>query len=86
MALFQMGQDRYAAVASSDNYSAIDQRALARVVGSVAVGLPVILWIASHLPSDNPYVDTCFRYSLSHFYYAPLWGTVFTGALCFIGA
>lgn len=86
MSLFQMGQDRYTAAGHVDKYSAIDQRALARVVGTVAVGLPVVLWIASHLPSDNPYIDTCFRYSISHFYYAPLWGTVFTGALCFIGA
>ncbi|MFL4471928.1 hypothetical protein ACERZ8_19360 [Tateyamaria armeniaca] len=87
MELLQTGKTRYQpAPAGKDGYAAIDQRALARVVGMVAVGLPVVLWIASHLPSSNPYIDSCFRFSISHFYYAPFWGTVFTGALVFIGA
>jgi len=87
MELLQTGQKRYQpAPAGTDGYAAIDQRALARVVGMAAVGLPVILWIASHLPSSNPYIGTCYRFSISHFYYAPFWGTVFTGTLVFIGA
>ncbi|MEL6619392.1 MAG: hypothetical protein AAFP16_10985 [Pseudomonadota bacterium] len=87
MELFQTGKDRYQPAATgADGYAGVDQRALARVVGSVAVGLPVILWIASHLPSTDPFIRTCFRFSISHFYYAPFWGTVFTGSLVFIGA
>ncbi len=83
MSLFQTGPDRYQpASAESDAYASINQRALALVVGLVATGLPIVLWLASH----NPFLETCFRFSISHFYYAPFWGTLFTGALVFIGA
>jgi hypothetical protein len=83
MSLFQTGPDRYApAAVRTDGYAAISQRHLALIVGLVAVGLPVVLFFAAH----NPLADTCFRYSISHFYYAPFWGTVFTGSLVFIGA
>ena len=54
------------------------------MVGAVAVGLPLVLWLASHvLPTE---LRACFRYSISQFKYAPLWGTILTGALVFIGA
>mmetsp|Transcript_22558 Transcript_22558/g.36713 ORF Transcript_22558/g.36713 Transcript_22558/m.36713 type:complete len:276 (+) Transcript_22558:381-1208(+) len=82
MALFQVGPDRYAPSPSRGNYATINQRALTLVVGLVAVGLPIVLYLAAH----NPLHETCFRYSISHFYYAPFWGTIFTGALVFIGA
>ena len=86
MALFQTSKDRYLPATGGQGYADVDQRKLARVVGGVALLLPAVLWLATRLPGDNPLIDTCFRTSLSHFYYAPLWGTVFTGALCFIGA
>ncbi|MEM8576320.1 MAG: hypothetical protein AAGF60_00565 [Pseudomonadota bacterium] len=82
--LFQMHSNRYQQDPKTfDGYAGIDQRALARVVGAVAVGLPLVLICAAYLPSAR---GSCFRDSLSHFYYAPMWGTVFTGALAFIGA
>ena len=90
MSLFQTGPNRYQSrgvtMAGHDQYARINQQTLTLVVGLVAVGLPTVLWIAAHLPSSNPMIGTCFRYSMSHFFYAPFWGTVFTGALVFIGA
>jgi len=83
MTLFQTGPQRYQPTEQGgDVYARINQRALTLVVGIVAVGLPVILYLASY----NPVIATCFRFSISHFYYAPFWGSAFTGALVFIGA
>lgn len=52
---------------------------MARLVGFVAFGLPVILFIGGLMP------ESCFRDSISHFYYAPFLGSVFVGLLFFIG-
>ncbi len=79
MALFQTGPDRYQS--DPTKFGDVNQRRIVLIVGSVALALPIVLWIASH----NPLHETCFRYSISHFYYAPFWGTFFTGALFFIG-
>ena len=54
------------------------QRYLAALVGLVAMGLPILLWLSQS--PENPLRDT-----ISHYYYAPLWGDVFIGALFFIG-
>jgi hypothetical protein len=79
MNMFQMGSDRYQT--DPDGFAGINQRELVMIVGLVALGLPIMLFLASH----NPIYSTCFRHSISHFYYAPFWGTAFTGALFFIG-
>ena len=79
MALFQTGPDRYQS--DPDAFGNVDQERIVKIVGIVALALPIVLWIASH----NPVHATCFRFSISHFYYAPFWGTFFTGALFFIG-
>lgn len=52
---------------------------MAVLVGLVAFGLPVILWIGGNTPAS------CMRDSLSHFYYAPFLGGIFVGLLFFIG-
>ena len=55
------------------------QKRLAFLVGLVAFGLPVIL------ASGAVFGGSCFRDSISHFYYAQFLGTVFVGLLIFIG-
>ncbi|MEO1457533.1 MAG: hypothetical protein AAFV49_08175 [Pseudomonadota bacterium] len=57
----------------------LDQHKLAFMVGVVALMLPIILYIST-------LYQVCFYYSISHFYYSRSMGTVFTGALAFIGA
>ncbi|MFW8633723.1 hypothetical protein [Cribrihabitans pelagius] len=57
----------------------IAQRRLATLVGVVAFGLPAIMAIAATT------WDSCFRDSISHFYYDPYMGAVFVGMLVFIG-
>ncbi|MCL6283809.1 hypothetical protein M3P21_09740 [Ruegeria sp. 2012CJ41-6] len=52
---------------------------LAFLVGCVAIGLPLILLLGSLV------LDSCFRDSISHFYYDQLLGPVFVGLLYFIG-
>lgn len=52
---------------------------LAIMVGLVAFGLPVVLAFGA------TWGDSCFRNSLSHFYYAQFLGPVFVGMLFFIG-
>ncbi|MCV6606451.1 MAG: hypothetical protein OIF34_14205, partial [Porticoccaceae bacterium] len=58
--------------------SKIEQR-LAFLVGLVAFGLPLIL------AAGAVFGGSCFRDSISHFYYAQFLGTVFVGLLYFIG-
>ncbi|MEO1607225.1 MAG: hypothetical protein AAFU34_18070 [Pseudomonadota bacterium] len=58
----------------------LDPRHLARMVGIVAFGLPVVLFIGA-----GP-LDACRQTSISHYYYSPALGTVVIGAVCFIGA
>ncbi len=55
------------------------QRRLAILVGCVAFGLPIVMMIGTF------YGNTCFRQSISHYYYAQFLGTLFVGMLVFIG-
>lgn len=55
------------------------QKRLALLVGLVAFFLPIILW------SGAVIFQSCFRDSLSHFYYAQFLGPIFVGLLVFIG-
>lgn len=80
MQIFQLGADRYKS-SSTDAYATIDQRSLAFFVGLVALGLPTIMLIGAF----NPILQTCYRDSISHYYYAPFLGSPFIGALVFIG-
>lgn len=80
MQVFQTGRDRYSP-AQGKVFAPVNQRSLAFFVGCVALGLPLALLFGVY----NGVVPTCFRDSLSHFYYAPFWGSVFIGALIFIG-
>lgn len=80
MQVFQTAEERYQP-RSNTTYAKIDQRWLAIIVGGVALGLPVVLFLGA----NNPILRTCFRDSISHFYYAPFWGSAFIGALFFIG-
>jgi hypothetical protein len=52
---------------------------LAVLVGLVAIGLPIILWLGANVPGH------CMRQSISHFYYAQFMGSIFVGLLFFIG-
>lgn len=58
--------------------SKLEQR-LAFLVGLVAFGLPIILAVGAN------FGGSCFRDSISHFYYAQFLGTIFVGLLYFIG-
>lgn len=80
MQVFQTGADRYQNP-SKDPYATINQRTLAFFVGLVALGLPTIMLIGV----ANPLWPTCYRASISHYYYAPFLGGPFVGALVFIG-
>lgn len=80
MPLFQTGPDRYQS-RGPHKHAAINQRTLAFFVGLVALGLPTALIIGAF----NPILETCFRHSISHYYYAPFWGGPFVGTLIFIG-
>jgi hypothetical protein len=52
---------------------------LARLVGCVAIGLPLILLFGATIGGS------CFRDTISHFYYAQFLGPIFVGLVCFIG-
>lgn len=56
----------------------LDQQVLARLVGTVALGLPFVMLLGAA-------VATCFYDSISHFYYARFLGDVLVAALAFIG-
>ncbi|WP_300070935.1 hypothetical protein [uncultured Ruegeria sp.] len=55
------------------------EKRLAFLVGLVAFGLPVIL------AAGSIFGGSCFRDSISHFYYAQFLGPIFVGLLYFIG-
>ncbi|MEM6305092.1 MAG: hypothetical protein AAF744_10235 [Pseudomonadota bacterium] len=55
------------------------QRSLAFVVGLLALLLPVVLYLGPIA------FYGCKRYSISHFYYSPFWGSFFIAVLAFIG-
>lgn len=63
-----------------DPQQMVGQRAMALLVGFVAIGLPSILYLGPK------FLPGCERYSISHFYYSPFWGGIFIGMLTFIGA
>ena len=63
------------------NFSSINQQSLTLAIGALAVALPIVMLISSKTPWQS-----CFRDSISHYYYAPFMGSVFIGALCFVGA
>ncbi len=82
MKLLQTGPGRYPA--QQHDYSpTVNQHTLAFFVGVVALGLPTVLLLASTLPLGD--LRTCFRDSISNYYYAQFWGGPFIGALVFIG-
>lgn len=87
MQVFQLGADRYAPD-HNPKYATVDQRKLAKIVGAVAILLPLVLLGASLIsyviPESYPYFRTCFRDSISHYYYAHFWGGPFIGSLVFI--
>jgi hypothetical protein len=58
----------------------IDQQILASMVGLIAFLLPVVLYLASQQSA------VCFHDSISHFYYAPFWGSVLVAMLAMIAA
>lgn len=82
MAMFQTGPNRYPSHPQGE-FVHVNQRTLAFFVGMVALGLPTVLLVASLLPT--PSLSTCFRDSISNYYYAQFWGGPFIGALIFIG-
>ncbi len=66
----------------SRKFAQIDQKAMAYAVGLAAVSLPLVMLAGT----INPFWvnTTCFRDSISHFYYAPFLGSYFIGILFFI--
>ncbi len=60
------------------NYFA-SQEILAALVGSVAIGLPIVILVSACL-------EGTLRHSISHYYYAPIVGDLFVGSLVFVGA
>jgi hypothetical protein len=80
--LFEKGEDRYqpdeTAIEQYSNYK-LNQNFLARCVGIVAIGLPLLML-------TSLFVDgACMRASVSHFYYEVFYGDLFVGAMFFIG-
>lgn len=67
----------------ADHAFSLDQRRLARLVGYVAAGLPLIMLYASAV--GWPFARSCPYDSISHYYYARFFGDVFVGSLSFIG-
>jgi hypothetical protein len=59
------------------NQKVLDRMAF--LVGLVAVGLPLVMIYGGTIG------DSCFRDSISHFYYAQVYGAIFVGLLFFIG-
>lgn len=56
----------------------IDQQFIAFLVGLTAIGLPFVMFFSAN-------IGVCFFDSISHFYYAPFFGSVFVASLAFIG-
>ncbi|MEJ2017125.1 MAG: hypothetical protein P8X51_02190 [Maritimibacter sp.] len=74
-------QRLYHSIAQTERYpdTPVQQR-LALIVALIAFGLPIVLLTGTKA------IGNCFRSSISHHYYDPIFGTVFVGALMFIGA
>lgn len=82
MNLFETGIERYQ---PDRDYSRgfnpeyiISQRFFASLVGLIAIGLPVVLILAS-------VINNCFYNSISHSYYSRFFGDIFVGSLAMIG-
>ncbi|MEL7132592.1 MAG: hypothetical protein AAGK77_09275 [Pseudomonadota bacterium] len=75
----QTGDRRYQPHINMSHDAQINQRRSAFLVGAVAVGLPTAMILVGLL------LPTCFYDSISHYYYAQFWGSVFIGCLFFIG-
>ncbi|WP_299282761.1 hypothetical protein [uncultured Tateyamaria sp.] len=75
----QTGERRYQPHINMSHDAQINQRRSAFLVGAVAVGLPTAMILVGLL------LSTCFYDSISHYYYAQFWGSVFIGCLLFIG-
>jgi hypothetical protein len=73
------------AAIAARSFITIDQRKLAGVVGLAAFMLPTVMIIAA-FTQLTPFEPTCYRNSISHYYYAPFLGSIFIGTLVFIGA
>ena len=81
--ILQHGPARYPQRENGDGqFAEVDQRRLALVVGLCAISLPLVMFVGA----VNPIWNTCFRDSISHFYYAQFLGSFFVGILFFIGA
>lgn len=82
LGMFETGQDRYAPdlnhISTSRSDYKLDQQRLAIWIGLMAVALPFVLLFGG-------YMSGCLRESVSHFYFAPFWGDIFTGTMFFIG-
>lgn len=76
----QTGEGRYQPEINLGTEEKVNQERLARFVGYVALGLPTALILV------GLFLSTCLYDSISHFYYAQFWGSVFIGCLIFIGA
>ena len=81
MEIFNLSESRFqpqSGYGYENAKASVDQRFLAAVVGIVAMGLPIVIILGS-------LVGHLWRDSISHYYYAPVLGEVFVGALVFIG-
>jgi len=80
--LFEKGEERYQpdekAIEVYSNYK-LNQNFLARCVGIVAIGLPLMMLTSLFVEG------ACMRASVSHFYYEVFYGDLFVGAMFFIG-
>ena len=80
--LFETGDERYQPDAKVvEHYSdyKLNQNFLARCVGIVAIGLPLVMLTSLFVEG------ACMRASVSHFYYEVFYGDLFVGAMFFIG-
>jgi hypothetical protein len=80
--IFEKGSDRYQpddqVIEQYSNYK-LNQNFLARCVGIVAIGLPLLMLTSIFVEG------ACMRASVSHFYYEVFYGDLFVGAMFFIG-
>lgn len=80
--LFETGADRYQpdqkVLEVYSDYK-LNQNFLARCVGIVAIGLPLVMLTSLFVEG------ACMRASVSHFYYEVFYGDLFVGAMFFIG-
>jgi hypothetical protein len=78
--IVKSAQQKYRPEYNLSTEDQIDQQRLAFLVGLVSFALPTFAIFA------GVFLSTCFYQSISHFYYAQFWGSVFIGCLVFIGS